>query len=108
MPLPPVQAGEVPPAPKYQWVYFREWWLYLPGEEPEKLEEWKSDAPDEIKIKLLDLMNRIGAEGWELVTDTVLRSGVNLHTVGWGTASEPLRRVLFFKRPMKEKTGDPF
>lgn len=100
VPSPPPRPGEVPPdSPSFKWIYFRDWWLYLPGEDPEKHEEWRSDVPDETKINLLDLMNRVGAEGWELVSDTVLRSGVNLQTVGWGTASEPLRRVLFFKRP---------
>ncbi len=89
-----------------EWFYYSDLYVRRPGEEREKLENWSSKDPEDVKHRLFDLINELGSEGWEMVGDTILRSGLNLVTPGWTNASEPLHWRLTFKRPSTSSRDD--
>ncbi len=88
------------PSGVVRYVYLNDFYLRRPGdEEAEKREGWTSKDTADIKHRVLDLLNELGAEGWELVSDSVLRSGLNTVVQGWDNSSETVHRVLILKRP---------
>jgi hypothetical protein len=61
---------------------------------------WSSKEGEEgSKKSILDLMNELGAEGWELVTDAPIDSVIaTSHSTGWSEAGIPVLRQWLFKR----------
>lgn len=50
-----------------------EYFISRPGQESETRESWSSEyAENKYKFTRVELLSELGAEGWELVTDTVL------------------------------------
>lgn len=56
-----------------------------------------SDKRDASDLHINELLNEFGAQGWELVTETVLESVVMEHK-GWGPAGMPKRERWTLKR----------
>jgi len=79
--------------------YQQKVWLFVHSQDPQQLYHWSRDESEQPNFNFLALFNELGEEGWELISQTVSRSGINLHQVGWSTASEPLRTTYMFKRP---------
>lgn len=59
-----------------------------------------SDSADERpgETNLLVLLNELGAEGWELVGNVILRSTIVKSATGWSEESLPVRQRWLFKR----------
>ena len=52
---------------------------------------------DESRVTLLDLANELGAEGWEMIGETVLSSAaITAH--GWSEVGSPIEIRWIFKR----------
>jgi hypothetical protein len=62
-----------------------------------------SDDPEERpgSDRVIDILNELGAEGWELTTMEVQANIVG-KSQGWSEAGRPVRRVWMFKRPVPE------
>jgi hypothetical protein len=77
--------------------------LWFPGApEPDKRHGWHSDMPkDQPRAVLLDLLNELGQDGWELVTSSV-RSSAMGSWLGREPASYPTEVSYTFKRPVVE------
>jgi hypothetical protein len=65
------------------------YWLTRPDVEPEKLNG---------EVKWSALLNELGAEGWEMVSESVRRSVVHAHALGWTNAGAPIEIRWTFKR----------
>jgi hypothetical protein len=85
-------------APTYK--YQQKAWFYQGNDEPWELYHVSLPWPADTTFSWDAFLNDLGAEGWEMVSHTVTRSGINLKTVGWGTASEPIQTTYMFKRPV--------
>lgn len=55
----------------------------------------------EVTLAVMDILNGLGREGWELVSSTVNRRAVG-PTQGYNQASYPIERGYLFKRPITE------
>ena len=89
------------------WKTERKLELRRPGaDEPETIGKevytWTPDKPEwdsvaEGIVKMLEALNKLGAEGWELVSETVRSTAVNSLN-GYPTAGRPIILVYIFKR----------
>lgn len=71
---------------------------YRPGGETRKHEFWNSKQEEAVGPNLVEVFNELGAEGWELVTDTVSDSTVIPHDSGWDDVGTPTLRQFILKR----------
>jgi hypothetical protein len=53
-------------------------------------------------IRLSRLLNDLGAEGWELVSHTILRSVIFSKSLGWSNVGGPIEMAWTFKRPQSD------
>jgi hypothetical protein len=53
---------------------------------------------DALKVSFLGLANELGAEGWELTTESVLVNAVMTGTHGWTDVGGPIETRWIFKR----------
>jgi hypothetical protein len=90
------EAEGSPDAPTYK--YQQKAWFHRGDDEPQELYHVPLPWPDSERFSWGRFLNDLGADGWEMVSHTIARSGINLKTVGWGTASEPLQTTYTFKR----------
>lgn len=70
-----------------------------PGQDDETRLVWTSSSTDETKTSTLDLLNELGAEGWELITETVLDSEIFTRLHGWENVGSPVLMKYVLKRP---------
>lgn len=81
----------------YTWTYT--FWIKRPGsEEEEERLSWSSETK-ETTLALNELLNELGGEGWEMVSETVLDSVVFSSKHGVESVGAPLRMRWNFKRP---------
>lgn len=82
------------------WQYKREFEIWLPGaEEPDRrLISGFEDTVDSGN-SLLDALNELGADGWELVCKETTGSAVG-ESRGWPEASWPTAATWYLKRPI--------
>jgi hypothetical protein len=59
---------------------------------------WTSPSTDEAKTSVLDVLNELGAEGWELVAETVLDSEIFARLHGWESVGSPVLMKYLLKR----------
>jgi hypothetical protein len=88
-----------------KWAHKEDIYVWRPG--AEKAEHLPmSDTEDETVAgpSLLDVLNDLGAEGWELVTRETTRSGVG-KSYGWFEGSFPIAVNYVLKRPVGPGTG---
>ena len=80
--------------PNESQTWDRAYWVYAPGpEEPEKLPadlDWAA------------FVNKLGAEGWELVAERLQQSVVMPQSLGWIDVGTPVKVVWTSKRPAQE------
>ncbi len=78
-------------------------YLWRPGaSEAEVRLAYSTDDPDtRRKTTIMDILNELGAEGWELVTSVVTKSTVGPMD-GWETAGYPITRGWTLKRPVSD------
>lgn len=69
-----------------------------PGQDGETRLVWTSPPTDEAKTSTLDVLNDLGAEGWELVTETVLDSEIFSRLHGWESVGSPVLMRYLLKR----------
>jgi hypothetical protein len=88
------------PVEETYWHYEHFWSIWRPGaSQAETPEGWATTRPD--GLNLMELLNDLGADGWELVSEVVMRSAVSSHSFGWNTASaQPIQMKWLFKRPL--------
>lgn len=71
------------------WSYTTTYRIVRPGEAPEELPPRRT---------IIDVLNDLGAEGWELVNTTIQHSRVG-EVFGWIEASSPVYQTWLLKRP---------
>lgn len=103
-----------------RWEYMAIHWLYssrfVPGSAPDKEEQqWRGeyflrrpgaeiethlqhDFGEEPKVSFLDLLAELGAEGWELVSETALSAAAVTGTHGWSDVGMPIEIRWTLKR----------
>lgn len=57
-------------------------------------------GPEEYYGELVEALNDLGTEGWELVTSDSLESTVMDLRFGWKQVTTPIRNRYVFKRPL--------
>jgi hypothetical protein len=88
-----------PPQPEEKyWARTTTHFIFRPGaDDPEELAGTPTEAPDN-GTYTCGLLNQLGAEGWELVSDVVSHSTVSTFW-GWpNTSSFPIHREWTLKR----------
>jgi len=76
-------------------------WIYRPGDkEGQKLEAHSGSSKNpEHKTTILKILAELGAEGWELVSETVLDTTIVASGLGWRDVAIPVKMRWTFKRP---------
>jgi hypothetical protein len=76
-------------------------WIYRPGDEEGQKREAHSGSSKEpeYKVTIRDIFAELGAEGWELVSETVLDTTIVAGGLGWTDVAIPVRMRWTFKRP---------
>lgn len=72
--------------------------IHRAGQATEERPYWSSETPDDTGPSLLEILNELGAEGWELVNDTVNDSKIMDERGGWAEVGTPIARQYLFKR----------
>jgi hypothetical protein len=86
---------------KYGWA--NDLYIWRPGaEEAERLPEWSSRDKSVTGPSELDVLNELGAEGWELVGREVLDSVVGKLSSGWSEGGFPVRTRATLKRRLED------
>lgn len=99
-------------AGKPQWEFWECMNIWRPGAEKSEVHDTRKLDEQGRKPNVLDLLNRLGAEGWELVSVEADRSKIirssshSLQGFEFMPVSDPVRRRYFFKRP-KPGSGAP-
>jgi len=92
------QAGTVESERK--WAYKEDIYIWHPGAEKAEHRPVRDSADSRISgPRPLDVLNELGAEGWELVETSVTGSAVG-PKYGWDEASFPVERGWTLKRPV--------
>lgn len=78
-----------------RWIYKSEYRIWRAGSEEGEL---CASGDDSSPPPLLQILNELGGEGWELVGFEVVRSRIG-KAQGWSEVGYPVRRVWMFKRP---------
>lgn len=90
---------------KKDWGFFwwADWtfWVYIPGRatEPEKRHQW-STFDKEYKTQGLDILNELGADGWEAVSSKIDASAMGTNH-GRENAAFPIQTTVVLKRPVE-------
>jgi hypothetical protein len=88
--------------PKNHFHHQHQFFIQRAGsDETEKRRGWESGATEGY-TRLMDLLDELGADGWELIGETTTINRLNpIGTFGWTrtTVSQPLAQVWTFKRP---------
>ena len=85
----------------WAWWYEQKFDIWLPGAtEPDIRLAWET-GEEGYKASFLDIFNEMGADGWELVSQTVRNNAMG-RSQGFETASFPIRIYTVFKRPAAE------
>jgi hypothetical protein len=88
------------------WRFKEDLWIYRPGAtESEQLPvsdtgNKKVSGPD-----LLEVLNELGAEGWELITETTRESTIGKRR-GWPDSGHPIVRQWTLKRPAAQSGAE--
>lgn len=87
------------------WYFWETFYIWRPGaEKAETRDGWASDKKEKF-LSTMQVLNELGAEGWELVSEEADRSYVSRSDSspiqGWGGSpiSNPIRKRWTFKRP---------
>jgi len=85
---------------KTNWYYRSEFQIYEGRNEPERRLNFSTHDEDEgaETVKIHDLLAEFGAEGWELVSETVLDSVIFEKSEGWSQVGAPLKIRWMMKR----------
>jgi hypothetical protein len=70
------------------------YWITRPYTDAEK-------APGDVKLS--QLLNDLGAEGWELISHTIPKSVVLSKWLGWPNVGGPIEMTWTFKRPQLDQ-----
>jgi hypothetical protein len=78
------------------------WWITLPGKtaEPDKRHGWSTFEKDHA-TRAIDILNELGADGWEVVTHIVAASAMGTNR-GRERAAFPIETSYVLKRAMTE------
>lgn len=86
-----------------EWPYY--WWItqtfyiWLPGaRKAEERLSWETTDGDVYRMTFLDVLNELGVDGWEVVSNTVRNSAMG-RSFGRETTSFPTRVHTLLKRP---------
>jgi hypothetical protein len=73
------------------------YFIWFPGAtKADERQAWRA-GEDEYKVKFVDVMNELGADGWEAVTHVVQASAVGPN-LGHDPAGYPIRAQVLLKR----------
>ena len=75
------------------------YYVRRPGAEVEVRPGYDSAKPDAEVPRFLDLLQEFGAEGWELVSETVF-DAATVYALGWKTVQSPVSMRWMMKRPL--------
>jgi hypothetical protein len=85
------------------WTYSTNW----SSKRPEERQTWdhefrilrpKAEVEVRSEVNWLDLLNELGHDGWELVSEGVRRTTVMGHAQGWTDVGSPIGITWTFKR----------
>ena len=79
------------------WWREQKFYVYFPRDPKPKVRTAWTTADTEYRANLLEILNELGAEGWEVVTDTVTASAVGPR-LGWDEAGFPIDWRVLLKR----------
>jgi hypothetical protein len=79
-----------------RWRY--DYAISRPGKEREVRTGWSSAEGVNAAFNLLDLLNEFGAEGWELISESVLDSIIFSERHGWSQVGGPVQIKCILKR----------
>lgn len=82
--------------PSADWSYRHSWRVRYPGREPEEI------AGEELSLG--GVLNHLGAEGWELVSEVVMDRAAAPRR-GWTRADVPVSVRYVLKRPVDDAVG---
>lgn len=88
---------------KHDWSYY--WWkeqayyIWLPGAKEAETRLGWTTGDEDTRTNTLDILNELGAEGWEVVTHLIRKSAMG-PVLGRDTAGYPIETQLVLKRPM--------
>jgi hypothetical protein len=85
------------PAEDGQWAFKEDFWIWHPGAETAEHRPYRDTEKDIAGTGLIAILNELGAEGWELVAETVRESTAGKRR-GWPEAAHPILRQWLLKR----------
>jgi hypothetical protein len=96
------------PAAEPHWDFWECMYVWRPGAEKAEVYDTREPDAEGRKPKVPDVVNGLGAEGWEMVGFESDRSRVQRSTThglqgwNWPPVGDPVRRRYFFKRPVAQ------
>lgn len=76
-----------------------DFYIWRPGQAKAEIRhQWSEKDPEAEGPHSGDLLNELGAEGWELVSDVVTESAVGTTQSGWDRGGFPIKREWTLKR----------
>ena len=82
---------------KHEFAFKKDLFIWHPGAGEADVRPLWSSADADVVGNCLDVLNELGAEGWELVTEVVMDSTVGPRE-DWGEVGYPVRQRWLFKR----------
>jgi hypothetical protein len=85
---------------KKKWYYRSEFQIYESGKDPERhlSASTYSEDEDAETVNIQDLLAKLGAEGWELVSESVMDSVIFEKSEGWSQVGAPIKIRWTMKR----------
>ncbi|HEX3733776.1 MAG TPA: hypothetical protein VHU86_01355 [Solirubrobacterales bacterium] len=81
-----------------QWAFKEDFWIWHPGAETAEHRPYKDTQEKNVSgTPLLTILNEFGAQGWEVITETLRESAAGKRR-GWPEAAYPIVRQWLLKR----------
>jgi hypothetical protein len=86
------------PANNRQWAFKEDYWIWHPGAETAEHRPYRDSEDESVSgADNLAILNELGAEGWELIGETVRESAAGERR-GWPEGAHPILRQWILKR----------
>lgn len=83
----------------FHWWFEQKIYIWLPhASDADVRVAWES-GDEKRRVAVLDILNELGADGWENMSNTVRGSAMG-KSYGWTTASYPVEERHLLKRPV--------
>jgi len=86
------------PADDRKWAFKEDFWIWHPGAETAEHRPLRDTQDEDVSgTDILEILNELGAEGWELIGETLRESAAGKRR-GWPEAAYPIVRQWTLKR----------